>query len=295
MTSGRLPPVNPWLGPRRGYLTDWTTQEWVRRTGRLVALDDEPWLRGPSGPPEGIGPDYFERLAAAEGLALTDPADAGLIEDFAALRGEGFDPDAVRREVVDFYERTAGYRLHLWSHWSPAFRPFGRLVDVTFSRRLRQLQLPLAPLDTSRGVTSRLLRLRGGEGHDLTAWLRRRLPGGEVIYAGVYSVARTPLAAGPCVKVVFPLPNGNASVFLTPVARDDGSLELISAADRFGAPGFYFVVVNDDATVWTKHVPALTERIHVYADADAELHTDHVLRLWGRTFLRLHYAMTPQR
>jgi hypothetical protein len=285
--------VNPWLGPRRGYLTDWITQEWVRRTGRLVALDDEPWLRGPSGPPEGIGEDYFDRLSAAEGLAVVaDDPDAGLIEDFDSLRSDDLDPDVVRPEVIDFYERTARYRLHLWSHWSPAFRPFGRLVDATFSRRLRQLQLPLAPLDTSRGVSSRLLRLGNGDGRELTAWLRRRLPGGEVIYAGVYSVARPPLATGPCVKVVFPLPNGNASVFLTPVALGDGSLELVSAAQRFGGPGFYFVVVHDARRVWAKHVPALTERIHVYVDSSGELHTDHVLKLWRRTFLRLHYAMT---
>jgi hypothetical protein len=30
--------VNPWLGARRGHLSDWTTQQWVRRTGRRVDL-----------------------------------------------------------------------------------------------------------------------------------------------------------------------------------------------------------------------------------------------------------------
>ena len=124
-----------------------------------------------------------------------------------------------------------------------------------------------------------------------TAWLRRRLPGGEVLYAGLYSVARPPLAAGPCVKVAFPLPNGNASVFLDPVARPDGSLELVSAAREFGGSGFYFVVARDATTAWAKHVPQFTERIHVYPDQFGELHTDHVFRLWKRVFLRLHYVM----
>jgi hypothetical protein len=40
-------------------------------------------------------------------------------------------------------------------------------------------------------------------------------------------------------------PNGNASVFLRPVVRDDGSLELVSPAAPFGGPGFYFVVRAD--------------------------------------------------
>jgi hypothetical protein len=282
--------MNPWLGPERGHLSDWTTQRWVRATGRRTELADAPWLRGPAAPPEGVGPGYFERYARENGLTLLPDEDsAGLLPRFDELRGGGFDPGAVDPRIVDFYERTARFELQLWSQWSSAFRPFGRLIDAIFSRRLGQLQLPMAPLDTSRGVSSKLVALRGDDGSVETAWLRRRLPAGEVIYAGFYSTARPPLADGPCVKVVFPLPNGNASVFLRPVARADGSLELISPAARFGGPGFYFVVDAGDGSVWARTVP-LTESIHVYGEG-AELHTDHVLRLWGRVFLELHYVM----
>jgi hypothetical protein len=284
--------MNPWLGEGRGFLTDWTTQQWVRATGTRIELAGAPWLRGPSAPASGVREGEFERYAESEGLRISSPSDAvGLLDDLSALRSERFDPGEVRPEVAAFYERTGRYRLHLWSQWSPVFRPFGKAVDAIFARRLGQLQLPLAPLDTSRGISSRLVRIRGRNGDTHTAWLRHRLPGGEVLYAGLYSVARPPLAAGPCVKVTFPLPNGNASVFLEPRARPDGSLELVSAAQHFGGSGFYFVVVRDTDTVWAKHVPQLTERIHVYVDDLGELHTDHLLRLWKRTFLRLHYAM----
>ena len=47
--------MNPWLGAERGHLSDWTTQQWVRRTGRRVDLAQEAWLDGPSGPTTGIG------------------------------------------------------------------------------------------------------------------------------------------------------------------------------------------------------------------------------------------------
>ena len=57
---------------------------------------------------------------------------------------------------------------------------------------------------------------------------------------------------------------------------------------RTGA-GFYFVV-RDGAAAWAKTVPAMTEEIHVYV-GEGELRTDHTVRIWGRTFLRLHYAM----
>jgi hypothetical protein len=278
--------ANPWLGERRGHLSDWTTQEWVRRTGRRFDPREAPWLDGPSAPPTGVGERYFEDFAARHGLEL-GPAD-GLLPRFAALRSEAFDPAAVDPRIAEFYERTGRFRLHLWSQWSPLHRPFGQLIDRIFARRLGQLRMPLAPLDTSRGVTSELLALRGG-GEPLTAWLRRRLPAREVIYAGFYSIARPPLAAGPCVRTVFPLPNGSASVFLAPAAGPDGSFELVSPPARFGGAGFYFVV-RDGPRAWAKPVPAMTERIRVYA-GDADLRTDHTLSLWGRTFLRLHYAI----
>src|SRR4051812_43482080 len=268
--------MNPWLGARRGFLSDWTTQQWVRTTGRRVDLATASWLRGPCATPTGVRESDFERYAGEEGLDMvpSGDGDSGLLDDFAALRSERFDPARVRPEVADFYLRTTRYRLHLWSQWSPLFRPFGKAVETIFARRLGQLQLPLAPLDTSRGISSRLIQMRDREGSTQTAWLRHRLPDREVLYAGLYSVMWPPLAAGPCVKVAFPLPNGNASVFLDPVVRPDGSLELVSAAREFGGSGFYFVVVRDATTVWAKHIPQLTERIHVYPDQFGELHTD---------------------
>jgi hypothetical protein len=164
-------------------------------------------------------------------------------------------------------------------------RPFGRRIDRVVAQRLGQLRLPMAPLDTSRGVAQELLSLPTG-----TAWLRRRLPEGEVLFAGLYSVGTTRLG-GPCVKTVFPLPNGYAAIFLVPRARPDGSLELHSPPGGFGEPGFYFVV-RDGERAWSRTVAAMTEHLYVYLEG-ADLHADHALRLWGRPFLRLHYAMQP--
>lgn len=97
--------------------------------------------------------------------------------------------------------------------------------------------------------------------------------------------------AGPGVKVVFPLPNGNATVILRPEAGSDGSLLLHSSGRRFGDPGFYFVV-RRDAGLAVRYLPTLRERIHVYLEGD-ELHTDHHFRIWGLRYLQLHYRLTP--
>jgi hypothetical protein len=279
--------VNPWLGAKRGHLSDWTTQQWVRRTGRRVDLREEAWLDGPWAPTTGIGERFFEDFAARHGLELGRAP--GLLPSFEALRSDAFDPGAVDPRIAAFYERTSEFRLHLWSEWSPLHRPFGRMIDRIFARRLGQLRLPLAPLDTSRGVAQELLSLREADGRTATAWLRTRLPEREVLFAGLYSAERPRLAAGPCVKTVFPLPNGYAAVFLVPSARPDGSFELVSPPGTFGEPGFYFVV-RDGTSAWSRTVAAMTEHIHVYLEG-GEPHADHALRLWGRPFLRLHYAM----
>lgn len=284
-----------WLGPRRGYLTDWVTQRWVRATGRRVALVDAPWLDGPAGEPRGIGADYFERLAEREGLALRRPPDAGLLADFSALDAPDFDRRAVTPAVAAFYERTAAYELDSWAEWTGAFRPFGRLLARLFSRRLQQLNVPLSGLDTSRGVTSEVLQLvdpRTGAVR-YTAWLRRLVGSGDVLYAGSYGLAFVPGRRGACVKVVFPLPNGNAIVVMRPVAHGDGSFSVVSAGARFGDPGFYFTVRDGDGAVWTRYVASLKESIRVYEGEHGTVRADHALTLWGMTFLRLHYRLRP--
>jgi hypothetical protein len=284
-----------WLGESRGYLTDYVTQCWVRLTGRPVDLGSDPWLAGPVGDVRGIGREFFAELARREGLELRHGADSharGLISDFAALAAPDFDPGRVAPAVVDFYARTSAYELDAWAEWCGAFRPFGRLLGQLFSRRLQQLNVPLSALDTSRGVTSDVIQLvepaTGRVRH--TAWMRELLGTGNVLYAGTYSLAAVPGRTGQCVKVVFPLPNGNAIVLMRPELHPDGSLTIVSAGERFGDPGFYFTV-HDRGRVRARYVRAMQERIRVYPAEHGTVRADHVLTLWGATFLRLHYRL----
>jgi hypothetical protein len=285
-----------WLGESRGYLTDYVTQRWVRMTGQRVDPGTHPWLGGPSGNVRGIGREFFAELARREGLELRQGADSserGLISDFAALAAPDFDPGRVHPAVVDFYARTSACELDAWAEWSGAFRPFGRLLGHLFSRRLQQLNVPLSALDTSRGVTSDVVQLiepaTGRVRH--TAWVRELLGTGNVLYAGDYSLAAVPGRRGHCVKVVFPLPNGNAIVLMRPEVHRDGSLSIVSAGRRFGDPGFYFTVRDRRGRVRARYVRAMQERIRVYPDEQGAVRADRALTLWGATFLRLHYRM----
>lgn len=286
-----------WLGSKRGYFSDWTTQRWVQFTGRRVSLASEPWLAGPIAPTTGIGTDYFVALASTEGLRIHQSDTAvGVLSDFATLRGESFELSNIHPSVAHFYEKTSGYELDAWAEWCGLFRPFGWLLAVLFSRRLQQLNVPLSGLDTSKGITNEVLQFIDPATDSLRhiAWFRRLRRSGNVLYAGFYSVCTLPYHSEPCVKVVFPLPNGNAIVIMRTECRADGSFVVTSAGDRFGEPGFYFTVHGESGTVWARYVRALRESIHVFPAENGLLRADHVLTYFGATFLQLQYRMRRQ-
>jgi len=162
-----------------------------------------------------------------------------------------------------------------------------------FSRRLQQLNVPLSNLDTSRGMTSRVITLvdRGTGKNYCTAWVRQLLSNKSVVYAGSYSVCTLPrVSDGACVKVVFPLPNGNAIVIMYAESLPDGSFSITSSGSRFGEPGFYFTVCTEEG-VWARYVGAMRESIRVYPSGSSDARADHILRIWGVVFLRLHYKL----
>ncbi len=258
-----------------------------------MSLLSEPWLAGPIAPTIGITCDYFASLAEKEGLCVRQAEHAGIVSSFAALSGASFDPSLVEPSVVRFYEQTSAYELDAWAEWRGFFRPFGWLLAVLFSRRLQQLNVPLSSLDTSKGVTSEVLQLvdPATSSPRYTVWFRRLQGTGNVLYAGFYSVCSLPDSADPCVKVVFPLPNGNAIVIMRTEDRADGSFVVTSAGNRFGEPGFYFTVQHHSGIVRARYVRALRETIHIFAAENGSVRADHVLRYFGATFLRLHYRM----
>ena len=281
-----------WLGSRRGYLSDWSTQLWVRASGRRVSLDEHPWLAGPIGDTVRIGGECFRQLAERDSLRLVEgEGTRGILPDIRCLDGEPFRSTTLAGGVRQFYEQTAGYELDAWAQWCGAFKPFGWLLAVLFSRRLQQLNVPLSGLDTSRGMTNEVWHLvdpaSGLVRH--VAWVRHLGGSGATVYAGSYGPCRMPGWPGTCLKVTFPLPNGNAMVIMKPSAGDDGSLTLTSSGERFGDPGFYFTVVHGDGSVSARHVRTMRETIRVFEGAAGEARADHTLRIWGLVFLRLHY------
>ncbi len=264
--------------------------------GRRVEPDEIGWLMGPFGFVDVIGASHIERLADEEGLEVRRCTErAGLLESMSDV----LDDEALVRlnpRIRAFYEGTTGYDLDIWTAWTPFFGIGGRLIQRLYSRRLRQLDLPQDPLDTARGMESVVIKLvdpaTGEVRH--TAWHRVLKSTGQVVYSGYYSGCRPP-GRGTCMRVVFPLPRGNATVVLEPEVTETGGLNLHSRGEKFGDPGFYFLLVDKKGRHFAQYIRTFREKIALDEDDEGVLRTDHTLTLWRRTMLRLHYRINGPR
>lgn len=269
--------------------------EWlVRLTGRRIRKSDASWLDCVLGKPGVIGTGVYQRIAQEENLELSQPPDAGLIEDFAALRGPCFDPNQVDPRIRHFYEHAALYRLEVWSEVYFAGKFVLWLLVEFISRRMDQLNFPISSLEVAKGMSSEVIQLFDPNSGvvEATGWLRRLKSSGNVIYAGIYSIERVPGEDNPCVKVTFPC-RGSANVYLRPVAHPDGSFGLDSSGGSFGRSGFYRIVDAGPDHWRVRNFTTLHELFHVYVDQEGVLRVDHTVSFIGLTIIRLHYKMIP--
>jgi hypothetical protein len=283
------------LGPIRTFVAlvgAWFIAGLIRVFGRVVRLSDEPWLAGP------IGGDYigdlpYEELARGENLTLVRH-EGGLLPTTTALDGPSFHSGDLKPEIRRFYEQTADYRMDVWSD---AFFP-GKiglwLLVTTLSRQVNQLNFPLDALATARGIDGEIVQLKEPDGRvRYVGWYRRLVEAGRALYTGFYMTQKVPRFENPCVKVVFPMPGGNATVVLRPSVDKDGNLRLSSNGTQFGDAGFYRVqkVDGDRLHVW--RVRTLHEDFFVYLDSGQVLRCDHSVSFLGMPVLRLHYRLEP--
>lgn len=276
-------------------IQDKITQYWVKTTGRKINPETEEWLIGPIGDEDIIGDKFIQKLVSEENLKYSSNiANAGLLESISDLDFSQDELDLLNEQVIDFYENTSNYDFEIWSEWKSFFKPFGKALSTIFSKRLQQLNLPLNSLDSSKGIKSEIIKLSNQEKAKWTIWYRKLKSSNDVIYAGIYTTAFVPKYNKSLLKVIFPLPNGNASVVMTKKVLEDGSLLLSSDGNKFGDNGFYFTLTDHKGNYWAKFVKSMHEWIKVYVDDENILRADHNLKFYGIPFLNLHYKMTKK-
>lgn len=250
--------------------------EWLDRSVTARGAGGEGWLT------------EFRRL----GQVRDGAADGGLMADLAVLDHEGFRAADLHPLVRDFYEHTGRWQMEAHIAWSRLFAPGGWFVERFFGRRVHQLAIPVTRTDEPKRLSSSVAVIVNDAGRQVaTAWTRRLIPTGEYVYSGRYSTVRGPIDGQPLVQVTFPLEEGNVQVLLAPHVREGGSLLLASHAGGFGEPGAYAMVRDGRRGTWHAARFPLHEDIHVYVGEDGVLRTDHELRLWRATVVRLRYRL----
>jgi len=266
----------------------------IRTFGRTVQPSSVPWLLGPFGS-DYIGDKPYEECARNENLTIERNAtEGGLVADFDSLASDQFDVTRVHPRVRHFYEHTARYRMDVWAETAFPANIGLHLLVTTISRKVNQLNFPLRMLETAKGMASEIVLLRDAVGRVRYAgWYRRLLDTGRTIYTGFYLVSRTPNDDRPAVKVVFPMPHGNATVLLQPRLSASGDFELTSDGHAFGDVGFYRLDCKSDGRLRVWRIRSLKEYFRVYVDAEGTLRCDHRVRFLGLPVLHLHYRIEP--
>ena len=269
---------------------DWLTQFGNIVLGKRVDETKDAWLLGPMGEIGGIADRFVEKIAAEENLTVErNIPSSGLIDGFQGFQYLEY---PINPRIEDFYKHTLDYNLDVWTQWRPVFGSMGYLVRKLFSQRIQQLNLPRRSLDTARGLKSEIISLLDEKKNTVyRVWYRRLNSTGEVVYSGVYTHCNIP-GGEKCMKIIFPLPQGSATVIMRARTDKHGNLLLESRGNTEGDPGFYFLVRDRKDILWKHFLSSFHESIFVYEDDAGTLRADHSMRLWRFRTYDLHYKIT---
>ncbi len=271
---------------------DWMTQQWVILRGRKIKAEDFPWLMGPFGNLDAIGKDFIHQFAKKENLIIQINSNTkGIIPSMLKLNLSETEFSNLSKNVITFYEKIENYNLDFSVKWHPFFKFFGILVNKLFSNRINQLNIPIKNIADSETLKSEIINLIDPKSNEIkyTFWFRSIESSGQVIYSGVYGISNLP-SGKTCVKAVFPLPNGNATVFMIPTVGENGELILDSSGKKFGDAGFYFLLKDSRGEYWSKFIRSFRDRLIIDSENDF-ISAEQTLTLWHIKVLTFYYKI----
>lgn len=271
---------------------DWFTQQSVIFWGKRIEPETVPWLMGPFGKLGSIADDFVNQLAEEEDLLIErNSLSAGLLFSIQELKISDVESARLSQSIIDFYENTTLYKLKVSVQWHPLFKIFGTLIVKLFSNRIQQLNIPTNNLESLNQINSEIITLKDAKSEKVkyTIWYRTFGSTGHVLYSGVYNTCALP-SGKICIKAVFPLPKGNATVIMSPSVDSDGGLHLDSSGKKFGDPGFYFLVTDSKGDFWSQYVRSFRDHLNVYY-RDGKILAEQTLTLWRLRVLRFKYEI----
>jgi len=272
---------------------DWFTQQWAIIWGKKINPIEYNWLLGPFGSVNSFGEDFILQLIEKEDLIIQKAnLKKGLLASIQLLNLSNIDLAKLPKKVIDFYENTSNYSLNLNVKWNPFFRIFGVLVNTLFSKRINQLNIPTNNFSENESLTNEIIQLVDPKSNQTkyTIWLRKIEKSNKIIYLGIYSTCTLP-DGNKCVKAVFPLPNGNATVILNPSVGINGELILDASGKKMGDAGFYFLLNDYKGNYWTQYIQSFQDKLIVNQTNDGQLVAKQALTLWKFNVLTFTYRI----
>ena len=271
---------------------DWVTQQWVILRGKKIKPEDFPWLMGPFGNLDAIGEDFIHQFAKKENLIVEKDSKArGIIPSMQQLNLSETEFSNLSKMVIEFYENTANHNLDFSVHWNPLFKLFGILINKLFSNRINQLNIPTKNISDSESLKSEIINLIDSTTNEIkyTFWFRSIASSGQVIYSGIYGISHLP-SGKTCIKAVFPLPNGNATVLMIPSVGKNGELILDSSGKEFGDAGFYFLLKDSKGEYWSQFIKSFRDRLIIGSENNL-ISAEQTLTLWHQKVLIFNYKI----
>jgi len=278
------------IAPLKQNFQDWITQQWVILFGKKIVPLENEWLLGPFGETKGIGIKFINQLAENEQLTIDkEQVDKGLLHSIGQLNLTEKELQKLSKNVIDFYENTSNYDFDLKVKWNPLFKVFGGLLKILFSNRIQQLNIPMNNGKELKALKSEIIHLIHKKTKKVkrTIWLRTFKKSEQVVYSGVYEVCTIPNGQN-CIKAIFPLPNGNATVILNPEVGENGELILNSSGRKIGDSGFYFLLNDSKGNLWTKFIKSFKDKL-VVSSKNEKVTALQTLTLWNLRVLQFEY------
>ncbi len=86
------------------------------------------------------------------------------------------------------------------------------------------------------------------------------------------------------------MPNGSATVILTPKVGKNGELILESAGNRIGDSGFYFLLKDSKGQLWSKYIKSFKDKLVVRSENESTT-ASQTLTLWNLRVLKFEYKI----
>ena len=271
---------------------DWITQQWVILSGKKINAKEYEWLLGPFGNIDGIGEKFISQLAKKENLEISKSVhNKGLLESIDQLNLSSNESNKLSNNVIDFYENTSDFEFDLKTKWNPIFKIFGQLLKILFSNRIEQLNIPMNNNKNAKEMNSKIVQLIDKKTKKVkrTIWLRTYKQTNQVIYSGVYETCTIPNGIT-CIKAIFPLPNGSATVVLQPSIGNNGELTLKSSGEKIGDSGFYFLLKDKSGNLWTKYIKSFKDNLTVTSE-NGKIKANQALTFYGLKVLNFEYEI----